>query len=279
MLIRGPRWTTPRILDRIGQRRIRSLDLYDTSADDDLLIALAKVGSLVSLDFSSNLVTDAGMIAILRNCKLRSLFIRNAPLLTDRMLEEIVECPTLCELYLEGTSITDNGVEPVGTLPDLWSLGIGRTAITDFGLARIASTRIGAISFDDCAVTGSGFSSWSVIGKMSLSACGSKLNDAGFGTVCAAFPFLWNAYVERTEVTNAGIRALKGQQLTALRIHGSKIDREGVIWIIQNLPPLQLLEVDPRQFSTDEALTHKRRHLRIAVYESQNRSFWAGDSV
>lgn len=268
MLFRGAKWTTSRILDRINGRRVKLLELHDTHADDDLLRALAEVGSLNSLDISSPLITDSGVGVLVRKCGLQSLLFRDAPLVTDRGLREIVSCLSLKTLSIEGTAVTDDGIGLVGKMPELCSLDISRTKITDGGLRRIASKRIDLISFNDVAVTGEGFSTWSVAEKMSLYTKQSSLNDEGFAVACRAFPYLWNLVMESTAVTNTGLRALEGQSPTMIRINGSRIDRFGVLWLIENTEA-QSIEADPSQFSRTEAEKYKDyngRYLRIDVY-------------
>jgi len=266
MEIRGKKWTNETILQRLENPKIQSLDLDDTSADDSVLVSVAEHGCLTSLDLSSDYITDEGIRAVVGGCKLRSLIIRHAPLVTDACLDDIAACSTLRELYLEGTSVTDEGIPAIGRLPSLWSLDISRTVITDVGLKEIASKQIELISFNEVAVTGLGFSTWSTKEKMSFYTEGSHLNDAGFATACKAFPFMWNVVIENTNVTNEGLRALAGQSPAMLRINGSPIDREGVIWVIENVP-IQSLEADPSQISPSEAENYERRHLEISVFE------------
>lgn len=269
MMFRGPKWTTDRILARINGRRIKSLELYDTQADDDLLLALAEVGSLTSLDVASAVITDSGVGALVGKCGLKSLMFREAPLVTDRSLKDISACTTLRELYLEGTAVTDDGIGLTSALPDLWSLDISRTQITDTGISRIASTHINLISFNDSALTGVGFSTWSVTDKMSFYTKQSSLNDEGFTVACKAFTFMWNVVIEYTEVTNSGLYALEGQSPTSIRVNGSKIDREGLVWLIENTE-IQGIEADPTQFSEGDAERYRvynGRYLRIRVYE------------
>lgn len=265
MMFRGPKWTTDRILARMNGRRIKSLDLYDTQADDDLLKALAEVGSLTSLDMSSAVITDSGVRALVGKCGLKSLMFRDAPLVTDRSLEDISTCTTLRELYLEGTAVTDDGIGHIGALPELWSLIISRTQITDLGISRIASKHINLIGFDESAVTGVGFSTWSVNDKMSFYTKQSSLNDEGFTVACKVFTFMWNIVIEHTQVTNSGLYALEGQSPTSIRVNGSKIDREGLIWLIENTE-IQGIEADPTQFSKADIERYGRRHLEVIVY-------------
>lgn len=271
-MFRGAKWTTERIMARMAGRRIRSLELYDTAADDDLLRALAEVGSLTTLHVSSSLITDAGVGALARKCGLQSLLIRKAPLVTNKSLRDISVCLSLKELFLGGTSVTDEGIGLVRALPDLCSLDISQTQITDNGLRRIASNRIELISFDDVAVTGTGFSTWSFPEKMSFSTKRSSLNDEGFAVACQAFPVLWNLVMEFTDVTTSGLSALAGQAPTMIRINGSKIDRRGVLWLIKNTE-VESIEVDPSQFSESDAARYKDyngRYLSICVYNDHS---------
>ncbi|WP_145294045.1 leucine-rich repeat domain-containing protein [Planctopirus ephydatiae] len=269
MLFRGAKWTTEKILDRLTTRRVRTLELYNTSAGDDLLLELAGTGSLTALDVSSAHITDVGVQVIVRQCKLKSLMFRDAVGVTDRSMVDISGCKTLRELYLEGTSVSDDGIGHIGRLPELWSLDISRTAVTDIGLERIASDRIRLISFNDSQITGRGFSSWSVPDKFSLYTRRSQLDDEGFAVACRSFPFLWNLAIEDVPLTNKGLFSLAGQQPPSMRINGSRIDRDGVLWIIENLP-VQLLETDTRQFSQADAKLYENyqgRYLKILPWD------------
>lgn len=269
MYMRGKKWTNERIFEKVGDRKIKSLELHNTTADDALLMNLAERGSLTSLDLSSDYVTDDGIRALVESCALETLMLRRAPLVTDECLAAIANCSTLCELYLAGTSVTDEGIPVIAKLPDLWSLDISHTQITDVGLRRIASKQIELISFDECEITGAGFSSWSVTDKMSFYTVGSQLDDEGFAIACHAFPFLWNIIIEKTNVTSNGLRALAGQKTNTLRIHGSPIDRDGVLWVLENLP-IEMVEADPSQFSVEEANHYRREDLDILVYEKED---------
>jgi len=249
MEFRGKRQTTQRILKRLGDRAIRSLDLYDTVADDELLFELAERGKLESLDLSSDHFTDDGLQQVVRCCPLRSLMIRRAPLVTDRLLAGIDSCPTLRELYLEHTAVTDQAIGAVGQLPDLWSLSLSHSAITDAGLQSIASTSVNLVMFDECEITGTGCSTWSMADKMSIYTKNSPFNDAGLACASKVFPRLWSLLIPQTQVSDEGLRALAGQRPASMRIMGTRITRQGVLWLIDNvaLESLEVDELSPRQ--------------------------------
>ena len=83
------------------------------------------------------------------------------------------------------------------------------------------------------------------------------------------FSKMWNVVIENTRVTDVGLQALAGQSPTLIRMKGSKITREGVIWAIENTN-VQSVEVDPGQFSEQEAEVYRDyqgRYLRISVYQ------------
>lgn len=267
MMFRGSNWTTDRILARLNGRRIKSLDLYDTRADDELLLRLSETGSLTALDVSSQWITDAGVRAIVGKCGLQSLMFRDAPFVTDRSLADIAACTTLRELYLEGTEVTEEGIPLVASLPHLWSLNMSRTKVTDIGIRRLASDRIRLVMFNESAITGIGFSTWTVKEKMSFYTKKSLLNDEGFSAACRAFSYLWNITIEETNVTNSGLYSLEGQSPTHIRVNGSKIDREGLIWLIENTE-IQGIEADTNQLSKADAERYRNyngRYLHIIV--------------
>jgi hypothetical protein len=80
---------------------------------------------------------------------------------------------------------------------------------------------------------------------------------------------MWNVVIEGTEVTNSGLRALEGQSPTMIRVNWSKIDREGIIWLIESTE-IQSIEADPTQFSQadkERYRDYQGRYLHINVYE------------
>ena len=267
MELRGKNWDNERALAKIGEKKVRSLDLYNTSVDDDFLAVLAPRGGLKSVHFVSEIITDRGIELLAQHNELESLLLSGVPKVTDASLDSIARCSSIRELYLTGTAITDRLLECLKELPKLWSLSIGNTSITDEGISKIASRTISLISFENCAIEGYGFASWSQPDKMSFYGNGSRLTDAGFATVCACFPQLWNVVISNTRIGNDGIRALAGQTPTLLRIQNSNIDRRGIEWIVANLP-VQGLDVAPTQMTQAEAQALvKPQGLRINVYE------------
>ena len=269
----GREWTSKKILEEIDNREVQSIELHETLADDELLFALADRGALTSIYFCNDRVTDAGIRSISQSCLLESLILRDLPSITDKSLEAISKCQSLRELYLDGTSVSNKAIGAVGELPELWSLSISNTAITDTGIEQVRSNHIELICFDHCAVNGTGFSTWSVAEKASLYTVGSPVNDEGFSTICRAFPHLTDVAIEDTDVTNHGLQNLESHPVNLIRIHGSPIDREGVIWLLENLP-LQTLECDSTQFTKKEAAIYSSddsgRYRRVSVYDKND---------
>ncbi|MFO7903815.1 MAG: hypothetical protein R6U98_14220 [Pirellulaceae bacterium] len=267
MLIHGKRWDNERAFAKLRGKKIRSLELFDTSVDDIFLADVARAGSLTSLHVASELITDAGIIAVTANCKIKSLLLSGVPNVTDRALESLAQCKTIRELYLDGTAITDRGLALVRYLPDIWSLVIDNTAVTDSGIRELASRRINLISFANCDIEGIGFSTWEQPEKMSFYCDGSNLTETGFAVACASFTYMWNVIISNTHVGDAGIKSLAGQSPTMLRINGTPITRSGVEWIVENLP-VEGLEIDERQMSSADAESFpKPRRLDVRVLE------------
>jgi len=267
MEFRGKRWDNERALAKIGDKKIRSLDLFNTSVDDDFLEIVARRGALTSVHIVSDTITDRGLEFLAENNKVISFLLSGVPNATDKCLESISQCKTIHELYLDGTSITDGRLELISDLPDIWSLSIGNTSVTDEGIGKIASSTISLLSFENCAIEGAGFSTWSHSEKMSFYGHGSRLTDDGFATACASFSQMWNIIISNTRIGNDGIRALAGQSPTMLRINKSRIDRIGIEWVVANLP-IEGLDVDPTQMSKAEAQAlSKPRRMEISVYE------------
>lgn len=267
MELRGKRWTNALALQKLAGKRIRSLELFDTEVDDDFLEIVAQFGTLASIDISSPIISDCGIACVAKQNPLKSLMLSRVPRITDDCMAAICTCKTIRELYLDGTSVSDDGVESIGSLPELWSLVIGNTSITDTGIERIASRTIRLISFANCPITGTGFSTWNQSKKMSFYGKGSNLSDLGFAVACRSFSHMWNIDIANTNVGNEGVKSLAGQSPTMLRISNSNIDKTGIHWIVENLP-IQSLELSPSQMAESEArqLTPPRK-IRVMVHD------------
>jgi hypothetical protein len=269
MKFQGKRWTNTLALQKIAGKAIRRLELFDTSVDDDFLEAVAKLGMLTSIHISSQKISDRGIACVADHNPLVSLMLSNAPKVTDECMGAISGCKTIRELYRDGTSVSDDGIESVGRLPELWSLVIDNTSITDVGIERIASRTIHLISFRNCSITGNGFFTWSQSEKMSFFCTGSRLSDQGFAVACGSFSRMWNVDIADTDVGNDGIKSLAGQYPTMLRFNNCKIDRNGISWIIDNLP-IESLEISPSQLSeSDVRQLKKPRRLNVVVDEKE----------
>ena len=256
-------------LQRIAGKAIRRLELFDTSVDDDFLETVAKFGTLTSIHISSQKISDRGIACVADHNPLVSLMLSNAPKVTDECMGAISGCKKIRELYLDGTSVSDDGIESVGRLPELWSLVIDNTSITDVGIERIASRTIHLISFRNCSITGTGFFTWSQSEKMSFFCTGSRLSDQGFAVACGSFSRMWNVDIADTDVGNDGVKSLAGHSPTLLRIRNNKVDKNGVNWIIGNLP-IELLELSPSQMSeSDVGQLEIPRRLQVVVDEKE----------
>jgi hypothetical protein len=267
----GKQWTNKRALAKVRGRSIRSLNLYDTSVDDDFLSEVSAAGSLHSLHVSSDLITDAGVMSVLQNCRMTSLLLDGVPKVTDHAIEAIVACKSITELYLAGTAITDQSFGLLKQLPHVRALVIGNTAITDDGIRALASKTVDLVSFENCQIQGEGFCTWKHDGKMSFYGRGSSLNDKGFAAACRSFPRMWNLIISETDVGDDGVKALAGQDPTSLKVDGSKISPMGVRWIIDNLR-VHGLEVDESQISPEDAARYPnpdRPDLWIRVHEKK----------
>jgi hypothetical protein len=267
MELRGKRWTNSLALQKIAGKRIRSLELFDTAVDDDFLETVAKLGTLTSIHISSQTISDRGIASIAEHNPVKSFMLSGVPKVTDECMDAICACKTIRELYLDGTSVSDDGVESIGALPELWSLVIGNTSITDSGIEKIASKTIDLVSFENCPVTATGFSTWNQSEKMSFYCNGSNLTDDGFAVACRSFSRMWNIDIANTDVGNDGVRSLAGQSPAMLRINNCRIDKTGINWIVENLP-IESLELDPSQMTESEVKQLKTpRKLHVMVHE------------
>ena len=266
MDFRGSQWTTDKILQKIGDKRIRSLGLLETSACDRLLLELAsRASSLTSLEVVSQLISDEGISEIARRSSIVSLLIHEAPRVTDAALPAIASCGSLKELYLAGTAVTDRGIGLIAELPELGALDVSNTTITDAGIHEIGSRSIDLISFDECDITGSGFATWSINAKMSFYGKDSSLNNEGFTVACQSMPWMWNVVIENTSVGDAGLMALGPDGPTSIRLRGTNVTLRGIEWLVANTP-VQGIEADSSQITEAQAKGLQRVRSDLSIY-------------
>jgi len=127
---------------------VKDLDLSDCSKNSGLLMSIQPLRNLRKLHMNcprarpstrpNQLTTDQLCLIIKNNTNLQSLFLRNIPSITDKVLE----CfnINLVELDLGGCeNITDHGVlKVVEKCPNLSSLSFSRTNITDETLVKLS---------------------------------------------------------------------------------------------------------------------------------------------
>jgi len=117
--------------------RLKGLDLFRTSANDETLGYVGELHSLKSLTLDLTSVTDAGLkhLTSLKDLKTLSL---NGTAITDKGLESVIALKQLKTLSLRGTEVTDDGIRLLTSVPTLRLLKLRRSV--DFArLPRVSS--------------------------------------------------------------------------------------------------------------------------------------------
>lgn len=245
----GDEWDNHNVIEKLDELSVTELHLVETKVDDHFFQRLP-LENLNGLFISSRIIGDFGIRRACERFCLETLSI-SAPRVTDYVMESISECNTISGLTLTGTSVTDEGMAFLSKMPRLWSLNISDMAITDSGISSVGSNTIDQIIFENCSITGTGFSTWNIPSKSQVNANGSRLNDTGFFVVCEAFAHLWEVSAARTDLADRGLRSLAGKKpINEFSVENSRITLAGIEWLFENIEVGNLF-VDPGQVSSD----------------------------
>lgn len=268
MECRGLKWTDERLVKAVsGKKRLSSLDLFGTSVTDAGLQHVAERFSLRSFHLSSDVVTAEGVRGVLASPQLRSCMLTRVPAVGDEIFADLSACTDLAELYLEGTGITDQGIGAIVGLPKLWSLVIKNTAITDAGISSIGSSSVNLLSFQGCHITGRGFHTWDCHEKFSLYGDDSAMDAGGFTVAAKHLHYLWNVHLSNTDLDDEAIRQLSRPGPTSLRIDGTRVTKDGVVWLYEHTE-VQDLTISSGILTEDEiGELNQREERSLLVYE------------
>ena len=136
--VAGPRVTSAGIAAVSACRQLKLLSLATTSVGDEGLKALRGL-PLVHMSLGHTAVTDAGMTELLQVPTLQELFLDDTRI-TDTGLATLARHPNLTFLILNGTEVTDEGLKELTALP-LTILCLERTRVTREGLRAFAGKR------------------------------------------------------------------------------------------------------------------------------------------
>jgi hypothetical protein len=142
-------------------REVKSIDLQNSDATNDLVAELSAIGTLEQLGLSQTRIDDRALPYVARLSQLKALdigfssitnegLIHLAPLkdlvvldlsvtkIDDDGLPALQQLNSLYQLDLYGTAVTDRGTAVLLELPLLAELDIANTQITDGGVATLA---------------------------------------------------------------------------------------------------------------------------------------------
>jgi hypothetical protein len=121
-------------------------------------------------------------------------------------------------LYLAGDAITDEHLTLLKSISDIKWLNLANTAITNDGLAHLAELKLIKLHLEKTSI-----------------------GDAGLAHLKDQTELVYlNLYA--TKVTNEGLKQLAGlSKLRKLYVWQSSVDQEGMDWLKQQLPELEVI--------------------------------------
>lgn len=115
---------------------VMNIDMRKGSADNDLLLQIARISELRRLDLSDADIDDAGLRSI-SALPLRELWLQSTKI-TDASAATISEFKSLDFLQLNATSLSDRFLEELKSLPELENLGLRGTGVTSAGMSFLS---------------------------------------------------------------------------------------------------------------------------------------------
>lgn len=156
---------------------------------------------------------DAAFLDAVTNVKAgrtASIDIRQAPLSSDQLLENLVGLEPLRSLNLDKSPVTNDGLAKIGPLVDLRELSLSQTRITDDGLSTITRNFPGltGLILNRTMITDNGIKELEKLSRLdSLSLYQVAITDATCKTL-ARLPNLQNISLDQTMITDAGLEAI-----------------------------------------------------------------------
>ncbi|MBQ18678.1 MAG: twin-arginine translocase subunit TatC [Planctomycetaceae bacterium] len=132
----GPEFTDEHLSRLAEFKKLRMLDLRNSSITDAGLAALVPLTNLQLLNLAGTKITNTGLETLARLKTLKTLLI-SSPEIDDGAMASITSHSGLEELNLVGTRISDDGLDQLDQLKQLRSLSLSGNDITDKGLANL----------------------------------------------------------------------------------------------------------------------------------------------
>ena len=238
-----------------GLKKLRTLNLMNSAANDEGLAHLTDLPALVLLNLHDARVTDAGLRSVGKLRSLETLWIQFLDI-SDAGIAELKGLPRLKKLLLHGARLTDDGLDHVAGLKRLEVLDIGGTEVTDAGLAKLAGmASLRELKILETGITGVGLKHLHGLPKFTtllLEAPGTT--DEGLAQV-RGFKGLYWLELSSDQVTDAGLAHLKDmRQIAVLRITSPRVTNDGLAYL-SKLDRLIELRISSRRV-TDAGLQH-----------------------
>ena len=202
--------------DSTGKR----FDNENTRSCEDLLVKVARLPGLKSLQLKESQATDGGLESIGRMTGLEEILIWDAGSVTDAGVAHLAGLSRLDRVHISGSKMTDESLVLLSGLPSIKSLSLQFSHFTDAGLARLQGrdrlTTL-AIGLGDFRVT-----------------------DAGVSHL-SKFPCLALIDLQNSRVTDMGLESLVGlTKLTQLWLEKAPVTDEGVMRLKRAIPALKV---------------------------------------
>lgn len=209
----------------------KRLELLDTLVDDNGICRICDIATrLTEVVISSRILTDRSLQALCHIPGLCSLFIENAPQISDVGVADLSHALQLRELRLRGTHLTDAGAESIAKLCSLWSLDLSGTKLTNTGVRSIATMRsLRLVVLDDLTIDGHGLEDLPNGNRTSLYLERSMITDAGISEYLRHDRLVAILSLSDTLISDRSIPKLSAlPMLSDIRLDGTCITDSGI---------------------------------------------------
>lgn len=215
-------------------KKLESLNLSQTPADDEAMKSIKDLRFLEGLILSCTKVTDEGV----RTIAGLPLFVLDLghTNISDRALDILAQrIPGIQRLFIAGTSINDDGVESLCHLKDLHNLDLSQTRITDKALEPLSHlNNLEELNLARTNVSNRGIAHLKNLKSLAcLELSETAVTDAGLGALTSLkrLKFLG---LKKTRITNNGLSALvRIPTLRKLILDDTLVTDEGVSTLLK----------------------------------------------
>ena len=211
-------------------RQLPTLRSFSIKSDSFQLSDIASwphFGRLERLELMSDNVTDADLATVGGLSRLRHLHLASSQV-TDAGLQHLAALTELRELGIESTTVSDAGLKHLAGLDKIWSLRLLCTQIGDEGVLSLAPSQLQVVVLKDCQVGDRGLSHLVSAGGLNrLFVEGTRITDASLADIDKC-QYLIRLDLVRSNVTDAGLRALAGLHVQFIHLDGTPITDEGL---------------------------------------------------